>query len=213
MRRDMRSRRMRDMRRERRRDYAMGSRRMSRDREHYSRIGDMSYPRYEDEAYRRDSQYDREYDRNYDYRYGDIDYRGRRDYRRGRDYRYDYGYDYADGLDDEELMEWSKELLEGVEPQMKQHFTKEAFERKVKDMGISYDKYDFSELYTTTLMLYDDYKKTLGTGSIDTYIRLAKDWLEDEDAELKYGEKLATYYDEIVCAEEQEIKLWQDINT
>jgi len=202
MRRDMRSRRMRDMRRERRRDYAMGSRRMSRDREHYSRGSDMSYPRYEDEAYRRNSQYDREYDRNYDYRYGDIDYRGRRDYRRGRDYRYDYGYDYADGLDDEELMEWSKELLEGVEPNMKQYFTKEAFERKVKDMGINYDKYDFSELYTTTLMLYDDYKKTLGTGSIDIYIRLAKDWLEDEDAEVKYGEKLATYYDEIVCPED-----------
>ena len=30
---------------------------------------------------------------------------------------------------------------------------------------------------------------------------LAKEWLEDKDAGVKYGEKLAVYYDSIVCAE------------
>lgn len=30
----------------------------------------------------------------------------------------------------------------------------------------------------------------------------AKNWLEDDDAELQGGEKLAAYYDKIVCGED-----------
>ena len=202
MRRDMRSRRMRDMRRERRRDYAMGSRRMSRDREYTSRGGDMSYPKYEDEAYRRNSQYDREYDRNYDYHYDDIDYRGRRDYRRGRDYRYDYGYDYADGLDNEELMEWSKDLMKEIDPQFKPQFERARVIQRGKEMGVDFKDFSEDEFYVTTLMIATDFGKTLGMNNTDQMFRMAYDWLNDPDSELQGSEKLATYYDEIICAEE-----------
>ena len=34
--------------------------------------------------------------------------------------------------------------------------------------------------------------------NVDIYIRLAKDFLYDDDASVKYSEKLAKYYDEIV---------------
>lgn len=210
--RGMRDRRMRDMRRSRRdsrRDMARGGR--GRDRNYGSDYGDYGYDMEYDMARGgrggrggRDSARGRDYG-DYgrgDYGRGDYARGGRRSGRDSRDYGYDYDYDYADGLEDEELMEWSKELIEGVEPNMKQHFTKEAFERKAKELGINDDKFEYAELYTTTLMLYDDYKKTLGSGNIDLYIRLAKDWLEDEDSELKGSEKLATYYDEIVCGGE-----------
>jgi hypothetical protein len=52
-------------------------------------------------------------------------------------------------------------------------------------------------------MLYDVYKKTLGR-SPDVYIKLAFDWLNDEDAELKGAEKLAVYHDDIVMGGEDD---------
>lgn len=113
-----------------------------------------------------------------------------------RDGRYDYGED--ERLGDRELMEWSKDLLEEVQEQYKSYFTVDNIERKAKEMGIDFDKFSFSELYTTTLMMVTDYKDTLGMGNMDTYLRLAKDWLCDKDVAVKYGAKLATYYDEIV---------------
>ncbi len=122
---------------------------------------------------------------------------------RGRDRR-DRGEDFGEGeyLTDEELMEWSKELLDEVDEPYKSYFTKDNFERKMQEMGIQEKEFSFSELYTVALMLFDDYKKTLGMGNLDIYIKLAKDWLEDEDAELQGSEKLSAYYDNIVCADD-----------
>lgn len=159
----------------------------------------------------------KEYDGHYmDYPYMDdyvSDYarRERRDYARGRRTgrysRADYaGYDYADGeeeyLDDETLMEWSKEMLDKVEEKDKPYFTKENIEKKAKEMGIKYDDFTFPELYTATLMKFTDHSKTLGTANKDTYILMAKDFFEDEDSELQGSEKLAAYYYNVVCAEE-----------
>lgn len=115
---------------------------------------------------------------------------------------YAYGdYDEGEMLTDEDLMDWSKELLEEVEEPHKSYFTKENIERKMKEMHITEDDFTFAELYTTALMLYDDYKATLGKGNLDIYVKLAKDWLMDKDAEIQGGEKLAVYYDNIVCPE------------
>ena len=113
--------------------------------------------------YRRDyaDRYDGRMDRNYrdiedDYAdYNDYanynDYR--RDYRDYRDYRNDYG---EEKLDDRELMDFSKRLLEEVDEKDKQMF------------------------------------------KLEVYLRLAKDWLCDEDTAVQYGEKLAVYYDAVV---------------
>ena len=136
--------------------------------------------------------------------YGDDDYarmgrgRGRIDYNYGRD----YGYDYGGGmLDKEDLEEWTEKLKHEVEDKDKQFFTHENIRQKADQMGIKFDKFSFEEFMVTVLMMYTDYCKTLGTANMDLYFRLAKDWLADEDVAVRYGEKLATYYDTIVDPE------------
>ena len=53
------------------------------------------------------------------------------------------------------------------------------------------------ELEVATLMVYTDYKRTIGKNP-DMAIRLAYDWLTDDDVAVKGAEKLAVYYDCIV---------------
>lgn len=116
------------------------------------------------------------------------------DYARGR------GRDYAGAemLSNRELMDWSQKLMKDVEEKDKAFFKYENIEKKAKDMGIQFDKFTFDEFYLVCLMMYTDYCKTLGTANMDTYLRLAKDWLCDEDVAMRYSEKLSTYYDTIV---------------
>lgn len=194
MARRIRDRRMRDRASRRMRDRNYGR---SMDYEYYgpeypSRHDYRSYDRRSQSRMGGDIEYDREYSVDYNY-YEPI--RRRKDYR-GRDMRYDYGSE--EYLTDDELMEWSKELMHEVEEKDKPYFTKENMEKKAREMGIDFKDFTFAELYTTALMQYTDYHKTLGTMNMDLYVRMAKDWLCDEDAELQYGEKLASYYDNIV---------------
>lgn len=208
-------RRVRDRLERRGRGYDMASRRRYGDREHYRIRSSADYPQPDYARGGRLSEQRRERDRHYGYPYevntygwGDepyYDYRGK-DYRRERDYRGDYRYDYAHGndyLSDDELMEWAKDLMEDVDPKDKGYFTKENIEQKAQMHGIKFDDdYTFSEFYVTALMAYTDHKDTVGTGNMDIFLLLAKDWLEDDDVEVQGGEKLATYYDEIVCPED-----------
>ena len=124
--------------------------------------------------------------------------RGRRDY--AMDYNYGYGYD-GEMLEDEDIMEWTEKLKKEVDDKDKAFFSKENIKNKATQMGIKFDKFSMEEFMLTTLMMYTDYCKTLGTANMDIYLRLAKDWLTDEDASVKYGEKLAAYYDNIVDAD------------
>jgi hypothetical protein len=157
----------------------------------------------------------RDYARNINYSgsYGGTPFQYRkmenygRDYNRERDYGHygsgmDYGYDYATGsLNEEELEDWSHELLEHVDSKDRDMLKKEKVIKKAEDMGIKFDQFSPDEFYITTLMMYTDYCKVLGNASLDIYLRLAKAWLMDEDVQVKAGEKLAVYYDEIVGAE------------
>lgn len=117
------------------------------------------------------------------------------DYARGRGMR-----DYAEGitLTNRELMDWSQKLMKELEEKDKNYFKYDNIEKKAKEMGMTFDKYSFDEFYTTVLMMVTDYCKTLGTANPDVYLRLAKDFLEDKDSGLKYGDKLSTYYDYVV---------------
>lgn len=120
-----------------------------------------------------------------------------------RDYNMDYRYDYGNGmLEDEDIEEWSEKLKKEVEDKDKQFFSKENIKKKAMEMGLKFDKFTMEEFMVTALMMYTDYCKTLGTANMEIYLRLAKDWLCDEDVAVKYGEKLATYYDYIVEAED-----------
>lgn len=143
----------------------------------------------------------------YDYAemdYGDMDYArrgGRRDYADYPDYDMDYGYDrhYKSGkmLDDKTVEMWGRSLLNEIEPAHQMKFKMDGVIKKAEEMGIRFDKFTPQEFYTTVVMLVSDFGKTLGMTNIDIYTRLAKDWLCDPDAGVKYGEKLAAYYHNI----------------
>ena len=66
--------------------------------------------------------------------------------------------------------------------------------QKAKQMGREMRDFSIEELEVVTLMLLDDYKKTLGA-NVDLMVKLAFDWLDDKDSEVKGGEKLALYHD------------------
>ena len=167
------------------------------------------YRGYEDERYDRHHEMPSHYERGRGHTYYPIEAMGTfngyygmpEDYgmRHYRDYRYDYD---SGMLEDEDIEHWMEKLKHEVEEKDKQFFTKETIKRKAMEMGIKFDKFTLEEFMVTAMMVYTDYCKTLGTANMEIYLRLAKDWLHDEDAAVKYGEKLAAYYDYIVEGEE-----------
>lgn len=187
-----------------------------RRRDRMGRMEDYNYSRGEDYARGRDYEYEgpeypnRDMAMRRDGRYYPFEITGKMGYEEEmfdpyyQDMMYDYargrGRDYAGAemLSNRELMDWSQKLMKDVEEKDKAFFKYENVEKKAKDMGIQFDKFTFDEFYTTVLMMYTDYCKTLGTANMDTYLRLAKDWLCDEDVAMRYGEKLSSYYDNVV---------------
>jgi hypothetical protein len=139
---------------------------------------------------------EQDYGRGRDYGYPDM--RGRRDY--GYDYGYPYG-DYGETLSEKELDEWCHKLKGQLDEREKQMFSKEMITQKAKQMGKQMEGFGEKELEVVTLMLLDDYKRTLGV-NLDTMVKLAFDWLNDEDAKLRGAQKLAVYFDEIVMGGE-----------
>lgn len=129
--------------------------------------------------------------------YSDMDYTGR-DYAM-YDRRGNYGMDRhgSDMLDDRTLEMWAREMTQEIEPIHQQKFKMDAIVKKAEEMGIRFDKFSPMEYYATVMMMVSDYGKTLGMNNIDTYTRLAKDWLCDPDAGIKYGKKLSAYYHHI----------------
>lgn len=109
--------------------------------------------------------------------------------------------DYSSGspyLSEKELREWAMRLLQSIDEKYKDTLQKERIVREAEEVGIHFDKFTKDEFYVTVLMMYTDYSKTLGTANLDVYLKLAKDWICDEDVAIKYGEKLAVYHDMIV---------------
>ena len=129
-----------------------------------------------------------------------YDMRGRG---RGRDYGYDYGDygddygDYGETLSEKELEEWNKKLLGQLDEREKQVFSKDTIMQKAKSMGKPMEGFGEKELYVATIMIYTDYKSSIGMNP-DLAIKLAYDWLSDKDVAVKGAEKLAVYYDCIV---------------
>ena len=122
------------------------------------------------------------------------------DMRYGRDYGYpmyehDYDYgDYGETLSDKELEEWCHKLKSQLSEQEKQMFSKENIMQRAKAMNKPMEGFGEKELEVVVLMLLDDYKKTLGANP-DLMVKLAFDWLDDKDSEVKGSEKLALYHD------------------
>ena len=136
--------------------------------------------------------------RNYD---GHYPYPYYMEFARGRDYR---GRDYASEkkLNDEELMDWRESLLEELDPQYKMQFERNRVIQRAKEMGVQFKDFTEDEFVTTAVMIASDFGKTVGMNNTDQMFRMAYDWLDDKDAGVKGSEKLAIYYDEIVCADD-----------
>ena len=126
-----------------------------------------------------------------DYRRGDYN---RYDYNRYNDYG-GYGMDYAENDD---LKYYEKKLLSQLDEKQKMMLKKEEVIKKAEQNNVRFEDYDEEEFYIVVLMMATDFGKTLGSSSPDTYIKMAKNWLEDDDASLKYSDKLYEYLDRIV---------------
>ena len=140
------------------------------------------------------------YDYGYDMRrmdYPDMDY-ARRDYAM-YDRRGDYEMDRhgSDVLDDRTLEMWARELMNEIEPMHQNKYKMDAIIKKAEEMGIRFDKFSPMEYYATVAMIASDFGKTVGLANVDMIARLAKDWLCDPDAGVKYGKKLSAYYHHI----------------
>ena len=154
-------------------------------------------------GYVRDSRGRYDMDYGYDMRrsagmdYADMDYTGR-DYAM-YDQRGSYSMDRhgSDILDDRTLEMWSRELMQEIDPVHQQKYKMDAIIKKAEEMGVRFDKFSPMEFYATVIMIASDFGKTVGLGNIDMIARMAKDWLCDPDAGVKYGKKLSAYYHHI----------------
>ena len=80
-------------------------------------------------------------------------------------------------------------------------WSKEQVIQQAKDMGVKFSDYDEMEFYATYIMLMSDFKKIGNDPYI--YLSMAKEWLEDDDVEMKGSEKLCAYLYTIVLGEEE----------
>jgi hypothetical protein len=128
-----------------------------------------------------------------------MDYRAGNPMRDGH-YMRDYGYDYASSekLSEEDLKEWYETLCEEVPEQFKSLYKKEHIEQVAKQMNIKFEKFEPMELVVTAVMIATDYPKSVGFADVNRDVAMAKEWLEDKDSNLKGGEKLSAYYDNVV---------------
>lgn len=95
--------------------------------------------------------------------------------------------------------EWMKHI-ENSDGTRGAHFSKEEVKQMAQKHGIKFEDFSEFDLYLATNMMYSDYCDSLGayTKNPDAYVKMAVDFLEDEDFEGKPEEKLALYYHDIV---------------
>lgn len=182
----------------------------------YSRRGDRNM---------RDYDYDEDIDRldyDDDYDYDERDGRrgvkgtgpygigGRRHYPRRDRASYDVDIERDGGheemrLSKRDMSEWKREL-ENADGTMGAHFDAQQIEQAMEALGIRPRGYDEKALCMTANMLYSDYCDVLKQfipkeKEALVYVKLAKAFLDDEDASVQGEEKLAAYYYTIVCDE------------
>ena len=137
----------------------------------------------------------------------------------GRDYHHEemyddedyrrYGYDRtSEGelhLSKKDMTEWKRNMV-NADGSLGEHFDGQRIKEMAERLGIKYKGYDEKELCLVTNMLYSDYCEALKgvippEKELMTYVKLAKAWLEDEDAP-EGSEKLALYYYDVICDDE-----------
>lgn len=145
------------------------------------RMRDSYYPSYED--------------------YGDrpLEFMGYGSISRNRGGYRDYDYDYGDDEDREyldNLHKWEEDLKR----RDKYGMTKSQVVEQAKVQHAKMDTYDEEELYVAYLMMATDHKDL--TNDPTNFIKMAIDFLEDDDVALRGSEKMCAYLYSIVLGEE-----------
>lgn len=139
------------------------------------------------------------------YGIGGRRYSGGRGDRASEDYA-DYNYDYARGgemrLGKRDMMMW-KEKMENPDGSYGEHFTSTQIKQAVQSLGLQMNGYNEKELCLAANMLYSDYAEVLKPfipreKEAVIYVNMARAFLDDPDAAVQGGEKLAAYYYAIV---------------
>ena len=73
--------------------------------------------------------------------------------------------------------------------------SKDELHQLCKEHGIHFRRFTEDEFVMTVNMMYADYCEAVGASDIAVYIKMAKAFLEDPDARVDGGEKLAIYYE------------------
>lgn len=186
---------------------------MAHNREYSSRDYNRDYNRADYEMDGRNNQYDRQHNRDYARRVGYFDYNDdykydmrAYDYNRGRDYNRDYNYDmrgrdYAEEdfkLTDSDIKKWEKAIRESGGS----IFGKEQVEAVARQSGIKFDEFSPELLTVVASALKSDYGKTIN-GDVSLFIKLAKDFLCDDDFDGTPEEKAYLYYNAIVNKDDE----------
>ena len=151
---------------------------------------------YEDNYSRsRDRNYHDPYDMKYD---RDYDRRSRRDYMHDGYDRYSEYYDYEEMEKEyhEDLNRWIGKLKR----KDKFGLSYDEVIQHAKNNGVSFNDFDEKEFYAVYLMVISDFKSISNDPNV--YIKMAKDFLYDDDIEVTPKEKLCIYYYKIVKGEE-----------
>lgn len=153
-----------------------------------------------------DREYDRNYDRGYDRSYGTETYTG---YYGATPFemmrtRGGFGDYHSKKLEGRELHEWKEMLMQEIDPKYKEMFREDKIMQKAQQLGIKMNEFTPEELSVTTLMMWTDYQKDIGIMNPDIYMKMARSWLEDPDAEIKGGEKLSAYYNHIIMPKRED---------
>lgn len=116
--------------------------------------------------------------------------------------RYDYAAEEPMHLSSAEMEEW-KNRMENANGTQGEHFSLPQIKQAAQALGIQMRDFDEKELCLTVNMLYSDYCEALKQfiprdKEAMVYTKMAKAFLEDSDASVMGGEKLAAYYYAIV---------------
>ena len=142
------------------------------------------------------------------YGIGGRRYSGGRGDRASGDYgEYDYGHGGEMHLTKHDMMMW-KEKMENPDGSYGEHFTSTQIKQAMQSLGVQMNGYNEKELCLAANMLYSDYSEVLKPfipreKEAVIYVNMARAFLDDPDAAVQGGEKLAAYYYAIVDDDEE----------
>ena len=135
----------------------------------------------------------------HDYDYYDDYMDGRRDMMEHKKYGGYMEEDYASKGSDEEYHEDLEHWIEKMKHMDRFKVPYEKIIEQAHNMGVKFHDYSEMEFYAVYLAMVTDYKTISGEYSM--YLKMARDFLEDDDAKLKGSDKVCAYLYTIVLDE------------